>query len=128
MRKIFVALSLIMTSIITPAFAGTTPVDLYRSGNTTSPRMDNVRTQDITQVTISGVVYVKADSGGISTSTYASGLSPTVWKIPKGTVFPDTIKLNNDKPGHYQWEPASQMTLSAFTSLMTALNAKFVKN
>jgi hypothetical protein len=90
--------------------------------------MDNVIVQDITQSTIGDVVYVKSASGGISTSTTSTNLSPTVWKIPKGTSFSDTIKLNNDSPGHYAWEPAAQMKLTDFTSLMSALNSKFVKN
>jgi hypothetical protein len=128
MKAILFSLGLVLASITSPAIAGTTPVDLYRSGNTTSPRMDNVRVQDITQVTINNVVYVKSASGGISTSTTTTNLSTTVWKIPKGTSFPDTIKLNNDSPGHYAWEPAAQMKLADFTSLMTGLNAKFVKN
>lgn len=128
MKAILFSLSIALTGIASPVMAGTTPVDLYRSGNTTSPRMDNVRVQDITQITVANVVYVKSASGGISTSTTATGVSPTVWKIPKGTSFPDTIKLNNDSPGHYAWEPASQMKLADFTSLMSALNAKFVKN
>jgi hypothetical protein len=128
MKIISLSLALAVFGIASPAFAGTTPVDLFRSGNTTSPRMDNVRVQDITQVTLDGVVYVKPATGGISTSTTAASLSPTVWKIPKGTSFPDTIRLNNDKPGHYAWEPASQMKLTDFTSLMSALNSKFVKN
>jgi hypothetical protein len=128
MKAVLFSLALTLTSIGSPVLAGTTPVDLYRSGNTTSPRMDNVRVQDITQITVNNVVYVKSASGGISTSTTATNLSPTVWKIPKGTSFPDTIKLNNDSPGHYAWEPAGQMKLVDFTSLMSSLNAKFVKN
>jgi hypothetical protein len=110
------------------AFAGTTTVDLYRSGNTTSARMDNVRTQDVTQVTENGVVYVLPNTGGISTSTSAAGLSTTVWKIPKATTYPDTLKVWNDSPGHWAWEPAAKMTLSSFTAALAGMNAKAVKN
>lgn len=118
----------IVLAISTPAYAGTTTVDLFRSGNTTSARMENVRVNDVTQVTEGGVVYVLPNSGGISTFSSSAGVSTTVWKIPKGTVYPDTIKVWNDTPGHWAWEPASKMTLANFTSIMASMNAKCVKN
>ena len=46
-------------------------IDLYRSGNTTSPRLDNVRDKDIIKYKNkeTGLVEVKGMSGGISTFT-----------------------------------------------------------
>ena len=90
--------------------------------------MDNVRTQDVQQVTEGGVVYVLPKTGGISTSTTATGLSAPVWKAAKGTIYPDTVRVWNDSPGHWAWEPATKMTLADFTSIMASMNAKFVKN
>jgi hypothetical protein len=126
----FVIMTLVSAIAICPslAFAGTIAVDLFRSGNSTNARMDNVRITDIEQITIGGIIYVKAGNGGISTSTSATGVSPTVWKIAKGTSYPDTITVFNDKPGHWAWRPTSQMTLDSFTALMASMHSKFVKN
>jgi hypothetical protein len=119
-----------------PAFAGTTTIDLFRSGNTITPKMDNVRTPttnptnfDIQTTTIGGVEYVTTGNGGISTFDLASKCSPTVWKLPKGSTYPSTLTLVDDKSGnHWSWRPTSQMTLAAFQSALASLNASFVKN
>lgn len=45
LNKILIGILLSSSTVV--ALAGTVPVDLYRGGNSTSPRMDNVREQDI---------------------------------------------------------------------------------
>lgn len=61
--------------------------DLFRSGNTMSPRFDNVRDKDIVKLKDSqtGLVKVKGMSGGISTFT-ASKPESNWWWIKAGTV------------------------------------------
>ena len=44
-----------------------TPIDLYRSGNANSPRMDNVRSQDVATYEDNGQAWVMVTlTGGIS--------------------------------------------------------------
>jgi hypothetical protein len=129
---LMIGLSLIASSA---AYAGTTTVDLFRSGNTTSPKMDNVRTPatnptnaDIKTTTIGGVEYVTTGNGGISTFDSVAKVSPTVWKLPKGTTYPNTLTLVSDGNNHWSWRPTSQMTLADFKAILATFNSSFVKN
>jgi hypothetical protein len=126
--------ALIAITFSASAYAGTTTVDLYRTGNTTSARMENVRTGiapqtsvDVSTVTEAGVVYVLPNTGGISTLTSANGLGATVWKIPKGTVYPNTLKVWNDKTGHWQWAPAAKMKMSDYQAALATINSKAIR-
>jgi hypothetical protein len=126
----------IATSLLSSvALAGTTSVDLFRTGNTTSARMENVRTGvppqtavDVQTVAEGGIVFVLPNTGGISTLTSASALGAPVWKIPKGTTYPDTLKVWNDKTGHWQWAPASKMKMADYQAALATINPKAIKN
>jgi hypothetical protein len=71
---------------------GVTPRDLYRVGNAATARFDVIRPDDIDIYTVSGVDWVQAGTGGIS--TFAS-LTPRLkgkwWKLPAGSNFDDTV-------------------------------------
>jgi hypothetical protein len=98
--------------------------------------MENVRTatppqttKDLDTVTEGGVVYVLPNTGGISTFSSSTSVPVPVWKIPKGTTYPDTLKVWNDKPanGHWTWAPFSKMKMSDYQATLAAINAKAVK-
>ena len=99
---------------------GITSTTLYRMGNASGPKMDNVRLQspdpDIDHYTdVSGTVWVRAGTGGVSTwETPKTGLRGKVWRIPAGTAFPDRLRVWNSEPGHWLWEPVHNMRLSDF--------------
>lgn len=108
------------------------PEDLFRLGNSTSPRLTNVRRpKDIDTVELNGIQVVIANGKGVSLSTkerlVATPMSGWVWKIPKNTVVPVGLKLINDRPGHYSIFPNMNMPLDEFKGLLSKLAMKCQK-
>jgi len=101
------------------------PVDLYRRGNATSPRLAQPRIpRDIGIVIKDGEEWVMAGSGGISTFTQP-GAGRNWWKIAKGTEVPEMIAVRNDHGNHYLWEPAVHMPLSDYVECLRRIETKF---
>src|SRR4051812_16097361 len=98
-----------------------TPVTLYRNGNTTTPRLDNVRPVDVETYDVNGVTWVRARVRGISCFDATAGNAvvngKNWWTLPtKSTSEPGLYLLNdNNPPGHWAVQPDVDMTLAAFT-------------
>lgn len=122
-----ILIGILLSSSTVAALAGTVPVDLYRGGNSTSPRMDNVREQDIVWYLNDGQQWVVGKKGGISTTSKPPVPGKNWWKIPKGTKYSDEIYLENDHDNHWRWAPAKNMSRSHFKGLMQNLHPKFKK-
>lgn len=92
---------------------------LYREGNTTSPRMDNVRQQDITIYQNQGVSWVQTGTGGISTWSVDNG-NLKMWSLPLGSAIPNQLQvvLDPNLANHYLWEPTQNMTLANYKLLL----------
>lgn len=104
----------------------TTPIALYRRGNASSPRMDNVRPQDVETYEAEGQVWVVVNSGGIS--TFANlGAGKNWWKLNQGTHIPDQLKLINDYGNHWSWEPGYTMPLEEYKIALHSIGALFQK-
>ena len=96
-------------------------VDLYRSGNASSPRFENVRDKDIVKFKDpgTGLSMVKGMSGGISTFT-APRPESNWWWIKAGTVVPGKLVVTRDHTEpktqitHYTIRPASNMLLTEY--------------
>jgi hypothetical protein len=111
------------------------PVDLFRMGNASGPRLDNVRPQDVDfmdeNLPNGEVVRMVHPRGGISTF---DGVNPRLpgkwWRIPAGTMLPDSIRIVRDQhvPGtqltHYSLRPARYMTLLEFVGGLQNLATK----
>ena len=99
------------------ALMGATPIDPYKMGNASGPQMDKIRLKepnpDIDHETrVNGVVWVKANSGGVSTwEAPKACIRGKAWRIPAGTVFSDRLRLWNDLP------------LTEFVSDLAAINS-----
>lgn len=105
---------------------GITPVDLYRAGNATGPKMDHVRpNRDIAVIQQNGVAWVNPSSGGVSTRERMHWRFQGWWRIPKGTAFSDLLTVRNDHGDHWSWEPAQSMELAEYVRLLAALNGEF---
>jgi hypothetical protein len=99
---------------------GTTSKDLYRSGRGSDPALDNVRP---------GKEFTAGDDGseilrpgqnppnGLSTFESINGAGKW-WKLPAGSSIPDGLRLVNDEPGHWAWEPTSPMLRSDYIDLV----------
>src|SRR5665213_483505 len=107
---------------------GKTPCELFRAGNSSSARLDNVRPSDVTIVKVSGVDTVRARSGGISTH---EAIDPTLngiwWRLPAGTDYNDNVLfLNNDQTGHWSWEPTQDFPVSSYRAALASVNVRFI--
>jgi hypothetical protein len=99
--------------------------DLYRNGNKTSPRMDNVRDKDVTIYQKDGKDWVQALSGGISVYAYNQVPSGNNWwKLPAGSNVPEGLNLTADLsvPGHWLFEPDEDMPLDEYKKSLTSTN------
>jgi photosystem II stability/assembly factor-like uncharacterized protein len=103
-----------------------TSIDLYRMGNSTSPRMDNVRPQDVESYKKNDEIWVVGRSGGIS--TFASqGAGKNWWKLDRGTTIPDALYLVNDYGNHWSWESGYTMKLDEYKIALQSVAARFYK-
>lgn len=103
---------------------GATTTDLFRLGNASNARMDNVRDKDVTITEKDGEKWVKAKEGGISTFSVSSGKDKE-WKAPAGATYPADVYVYNDRGNHWSWAPNKDMKLSDFTGLMATCNDLF---
>lgn len=116
-----------------------TPVGLYRQGNASSPRMDNVRpNKDITVYEQQGELWVmltleaerlpeeRSRSEGISTFD-TPGSGKNWYKLDIGTDIPPELKLVNDRPGHWLFQPSRPMTLEKYKEALHLIGTLFHK-
>jgi len=106
-----------------------TTLDLYRLGNSTSAKLDNLRPgADVVVESRNGQNWVKAGSGGPSAFEMPSGLRGKHWyKLSAGASYDDSrINLWNDAPNHWVFDVAKDMLLADFTAALSEVNPKFV--
>lgn len=104
----------------------TTPIALYRKGNANSPRIDNVRPQDVDTYEENGQVWVVANSGGISTLA-TQGLGKNRWKLDAGTKIPPELRLVNENDNHWIWEPSYTMPMEEYKAALGLIGEFFYK-
>jgi hypothetical protein len=90
--------------------------DLYRGGNASGPRMDNVRVPKDIDVDGNGMVYPNMGKG-LSTFDTFNG-DKNWWKLPANYSIPSTICLKNDHGNHWLWEPAVPMRYTDFVNAL----------
>lgn len=112
---------------------GITPIDLFRSGNSSSPRLDNVRIATAppevdTYMDAAGSAWVKANGRGVSTSDAIDpGWLGRPWRLPAGSRISDRLRVWEDAPGHWVWEPVSDMPLTHYVADLASAGALFVR-
>ncbi|MES2825116.1 MAG: hypothetical protein V4732_16050 [Pseudomonadota bacterium] len=107
-------------------------IDLYRFGNSVSPRLDHIRpSKDAKIQDRNGIKYIVADGNGISAFSSVPAGKGHAWKLRKGTSIPVGIKLVIDKrpnhQNHYMLAPEKTMKLSEFHALMDKLREFAIK-
>jgi hypothetical protein len=107
------------------------PEDVFRLGNTESPRLSHVRERDVDTIRINDIDVVVANGKGISVfDLEAIKLAPFngwVWKLPANTSVPVGLKLVHDKPHHYCIAPLSNMPLDKYKGLLEELAMKAMR-
>jgi hypothetical protein len=110
-----------------------TPVDLYRRGNATSPRMDHVRpNKDIAIYENNGQIWVKETlvdgqtPGGISTFS-VQGIGNNWWKLDRGISIPSELELINDRGNHCLWKPLFPMSIETYQQALRVIGEFFYR-
>ena len=107
------------------------PEDVYRMGNSGSPRMSAIRPGEVSTTVIKGVTVVIANNNGVSVWTkdgiFEKGLTGYAWLIRAGASLPSGLKLVNDTPGHYMLAPARNMPLDTYKGLLEEMGVKCEK-
>jgi hypothetical protein len=103
----------------------TTTVTLYRNGNTTSPRLDNVRDSDVVKFKHDDEEWVRGRQKGISTfdataKVTAKIFGPRWWILPEDSAVVDGLYVLNDNepPGHWLFQPDRDMPLATYIDLL----------
>ncbi len=98
------------------------PEEIFRLGNSSSPRLSNVRPRDVITIKINEVTIVVADGKGISVfdkeGINQSPMTGWVWRFKPNTPFPFGLKLVQDKAHHYCIAPVKNMPLSKYKGLL----------
>jgi hypothetical protein len=98
------------------------PEELFRLGNSESPKLCHVRSRDIDTVEINGITVIRANGKGISVFDKAgineSPLTGWVWRFPPNTRPPIGLKLVQDKPHHYCIAPVQNMPIEKYVGLL----------
>ncbi|GJE93507.1 hypothetical protein PsYK624_096660 [Phanerochaete sordida] len=99
---------------------------LYRGGNLSSPKFDNVRPNDIQT---DGDGNVHPGTGGISTFSVKNACwdNNKTWVLLDTTVLPPGLQARNDLGNHWSIEPAAQMPMATYVSYLTQLNPLAVR-
>lgn len=104
------------------------PEEIFRLGNSASPRLSNVRPRDIDTIEINGITVIKANGKGISVFDKAgineSPMSGWVWRFPPNSSFPHGLKLVQDKPHHFCIAPIQNMPIDKYKGLLEEMALK----
>jgi hypothetical protein len=104
------------------------PEELFRLGNSSSPRLSNVRSRDVDTIEINGITVIRANGKGISVFDKAgineSPMTGWVWRFPPNTQPPVGLKLVQDKPHHYCIAPAQNMPIDKYKGLLEEMALK----
>ena len=101
--------------------------DLFRVGNSSTPRLNHVRPQDIDRFERNGITMVRSNGKGISLLS-EKGLARLrgggwLWKISRTTSLPSGLAISADpgNPGHFLLCPSVDMTVARYHALLSEL-------
>ncbi len=104
------------------------PEEIFRLGNSSNPRLSNVRDRDVDTIEISGMTIIKANGKGISVfdkvGINESPMSGWVWKFSPNTQPPFGLKLVQDKEHHFCIAPTQNMPIDKYKGLLEELALK----
>src|SRR5579885_2341932 len=100
----------------------TNPKDLYRNGNSNSPRLDNVRVGKDVELDENGMIdpnkpLSNGKAPGIST-TDEPQVGKYWWRLPANSDMPEGLRWLNDEPGHWALQPSRIMSLEEYLELL----------
>lgn len=108
------------------------PEEVYRVGNSSSPKITALRVGEVDVYEMKGVRMVTANGKGISVFTLEGlkkeGLTGYAWKFSKNTPVELGLKLiDDDKPEHYTLAPVKNMPIDEYKGLLEKMGLKCSK-
>jgi len=108
------------------------PEEVYRIGNSSSPKMTALRVGEIDVYEIKGIKVVIANGKGVSVFTLKGlkeeRLTGFAWKFNKNTPIEVGLKLVDDeKPEHYTLAPIKNMPLDEYKGILEKMGLKCSK-
>ena len=98
------------------------PVEIFRLGNSNSPRLNNVRLRDVNTTKLNGIEVIIANGKGVSVfdkvGINESPMTGWIWRFSPSTKIPVGLKLVNDKNHHYSIAPIHNMPVDKYKSLL----------
>lgn len=95
------------------------PVDVYRSGNASSPKISRNNLRPGSEYTTGPDGEPQAVPGmGVSTSADYPSRPGNYWNLPSGTELPEGLQVVNDHGSHWQIEPTGPMSLDEYVGLL----------
>lgn len=98
------------------------PEEIFRLGNSHTPKMSHVRQRDVDTMQVNGIAIIIANGKGISvfdkTGINESPMTGWVWRFPPNTKPPIGLKLVQDKAHHYCIAPAQNMPIDKYKGLL----------
>lgn len=89
--------------------------------------MDHVRSKDVDTFTLGGETWVRAGTGGISTSEVPGPLAGRWWRLDAGYDYGVLLLVWNDHDHHWSWEPSRDMRLLDFRTALKASHPDFFR-
>ncbi|OZG72345.1 hypothetical protein BTA51_16580 [Hahella sp. CCB-MM4] len=104
------------------------PEEIFRLGNSNSPKLANVRSRDVDSIELNGITVIVANGKGISVfdrkGIEESPMNGWVWRFPPNTRPPHGLRLVQDKPHHYCIAPIHNMPLDKYKGLLEEMALK----
>ena len=104
------------------------PEEIFRLGNSYSPKLSNVRPRDVDTMSINGVTVIVANGKGISIydrqGMNESPMTGWVWRFPPNTQPPVGLKLVQDKAHHFCVAPTQNMPIDKYKGLLEEMALK----
>jgi len=106
--------------------------EVYRIGNSSSPKMSALRVGEINIYELKGVTMVVSNEKGISVFTLKGlqdeQLTGFAWQFKENTDVEPGLKLVDDKkPEHYILAPVRNMPLDEYKGLLKKMGIKCTK-
>lgn len=98
------------------------PEEIFRLGNSNSPRLSNIRPRDVNITIVNGIEVIIANGKGISVfdkqRINEAPMSGWVWQFSQNTQIPIGLKLVQDKKHHYCIAPIQNMPIDKYKGLL----------
>lgn len=107
-------------------------LDLYRFGNSSSPKLDSARPlKDIMVIKQHDIEVIIANGNGVSLSSTFDPAKKNTWKLTRGTSIPAGLILVRDlrsgRGDHFLIAPNMNMPLAKYIGLLQELAMQCIK-